>query len=408
MKRIAKLLVLALTLVVSFSLGAGSTAEAAKKVTVKKVASVNKLTGKKTITLTKGKKATLTTTVTVTPNKAANKKVTYKSSNKKVATVNSKGVITAKKAGSAKITVTSKKNSKKKATVKVKVVKGKVTKVTLSKTTASIEEGKTATLKATVKTSGKSPNKTVKWTSSNTAVATVSTKGVVTAKKAGTVTIKATSTDGTKKSASCKVTVTAKPVPTPDVPTPDVPTPDVPTPDVPTPDVPTPDVPTPEKEYITTVTPIDGVEVEVVVDFKEDATVAQIQDDLNAVAAFSNDAEVVVTLNGQDYVAKVVDGQVTINGKLLADSEKADGKPVAVKTTIKSDKIASITVFAPASVASVEVGSVTFADITKDSFKIGATSYNYEVNGKNIVITGDAEAALSGLSTVAVVSKSVK
>ena len=398
MKRIAKLLVLALTLVVSFSLGAGSTAEAAKKVTVKKVASVNKLTGKKTITLTKGKKATLTTTVTVTPNKAANKKVTYKSSNKKVATVNSKGVITAKKAGSAKITVTSKKNSKKKATVKVKVVKGKVTKVTLSKTTASIEEGKTATLKATVKTSGKSPNKTVKWTSSNTAVATVSTKGVVTAKKAGTVTIKATSTDGTKKSASCKVTVTAKPVPTPDVPTPDVPTPDVPT----------PDVPTPEKEYITTVTPIDGVEVEVVVDFKEDATVAQIQDDLNAVAAFSNDAEVVVTLNGQDYVAKVVDGQVTINGKLLADSEKADGKPVAVKTTIKSDKIASITVFAPASVASVEVGSVTFADITKDSFKIGATSYNYEVNGKNIVITGDAEAALSGLSTVAVVSKSVK
>jgi len=45
-------------------------------------------------------------------------KVTYKTSNKKVATVSSRGVITAKKKGTAKITV---KSGKKTYTVTVKV-----------------------------------------------------------------------------------------------------------------------------------------------------------------------------------------------------------------------------------------------------------------------------------------------
>lgn len=53
----------------------------------------------------------------------ASKKVTYKSSKKKVATVSAKGVIKAKSQGTAKITVTSKKNKKAKATVTVKVTK---------------------------------------------------------------------------------------------------------------------------------------------------------------------------------------------------------------------------------------------------------------------------------------------
>ncbi len=180
--------------------------EAAAKASVKKVASVNSLTGSKTIRLAKGKKATLKTTVTVTPNKASNKKVTYKSSNKKIATVTSKGVITGKKAGTAKITVTSKKNKKKKAVVTVKVVKGKVTKIRLAKTSGTLTAGDTKKLKAVV-TASAGGSKSVVWTTSNKKVATVNKNGTVKGVKAGKATITVKAADGTGKKAVYKVTV---------------------------------------------------------------------------------------------------------------------------------------------------------------------------------------------------------
>lgn len=70
-------------------------------------------------TLTAGQKFTLKVKK-VKPAKA-NKKVTWKSSKKSVATVSSKGVVKAKKAGKATITATSKKNKKVKATCKITV-----------------------------------------------------------------------------------------------------------------------------------------------------------------------------------------------------------------------------------------------------------------------------------------------
>jgi uncharacterized repeat protein (TIGR02543 family) len=69
--------------------------------------------------------------------------------------------------------------------------------------------GKTITLKAAV-TPGNATNSKVKWTSSKTTVATVSSTGKVTAKKAGKVTIKASATDGSGKTCSYTVTVYKK------------------------------------------------------------------------------------------------------------------------------------------------------------------------------------------------------
>lgn len=81
----------------------------------------------------------------------------------------------------------------------------RVTNVTLDKTSATLEIGKTVKLVATVSPSG-ATFPTVTWTSSDDSIAKVSSDGTVTAVKTGTVTIKATA-DG--KEAVCIVTVNA-------------------------------------------------------------------------------------------------------------------------------------------------------------------------------------------------------
>ena len=102
----------------------------------------------------------------------------FKSSNTKVATVNSKGVITGKKAGTTKITVTVGKY-KKDLTVKVKKPS-----FSLVKSSANLKKGKKVTIKVKA-----APASKVTYKSSNTKVATVNSKGVVTAKKKGTAKI---------------------------------------------------------------------------------------------------------------------------------------------------------------------------------------------------------------------------
>ncbi len=189
--------------------------------------------------------------VTVTPKKAS-KKVTYKSSNKKVVKVSSKGVAKAlKKKGTVKITVTSKQNEKKKATITVKIgtpikkvtiqntatvkwtssnfelktVNGQLRKiypsfkekVTKKNGAFQVQAGRTITLKATL--SPKKPtSKKVQWSADKSSryVALVPSGRtcVVSAKKVSgkdnyTVKVTAKAMDGSGKKSSVKIQVGA-------------------------------------------------------------------------------------------------------------------------------------------------------------------------------------------------------
>ncbi|MCM1544508.1 MAG: Ig-like domain-containing protein [Ruminococcus sp.] len=175
------------------------------KVTVKKVIKSTAVKLNKTsISLSDGTSYTLTPTFT--PSNTSYKTVTWKSSNTSVAKVNASGKVTAVAPGKATITCTTK-DSGKTATCVVTVKAVKATGVKLNKTTASVNEGASVTLKATLVPSN-ATNKNVTWKSSNTSVATVNASGKVTAKKVGTATITCTTKDGNK---TAKCTVTVKP-----------------------------------------------------------------------------------------------------------------------------------------------------------------------------------------------------
>lgn len=111
---------------------------------------------------------------TVTPAKAANKAVTWSTSNSKYATVDKNGTVAVnKKAGGKTVTITAtaKDGSKKKASIKIKIAKGEVKKIKITGK-KTVNAGKTLSLKAKV-TATKGANKKLKWTSSNTKYATV-------------------------------------------------------------------------------------------------------------------------------------------------------------------------------------------------------------------------------------------
>lgn len=177
-----------------FSEGDYVTAVTSNKPGTVKVTNVNK---NGTFKLTAGKKKG-SAVVTVTP-VTSKEKVTYSSSNKKVATVSSKGVIKAKKAGTAKITV---KSGKKKVVVTVKVTGVKTTNLSGVPAAKNVSKGKSFKIKAIA--TPKNTDEKITFKSSNKKVATVTSKGVVKGLKKGAATI--TVQSGSKKM-TCKVTV---------------------------------------------------------------------------------------------------------------------------------------------------------------------------------------------------------
>lgn len=149
-------------------------------------------------TIYKGK--TLTLKATLKP-AGVSDKITWTSSKPKIASVSNKGKVTGLKKGTT--TITAKTASGKKATCKVTVKEVAAKKIKLNKSAVVLEEEKIYTLKPTL--TPKNSTDTLKWSSSNPKVATVSSKGKITAIKPGTATITVKTQKG--KKATCKVTV---------------------------------------------------------------------------------------------------------------------------------------------------------------------------------------------------------
>ena len=141
--------------------------------------------------IVKGKTRQLRATI-----RGTTRKPSWSSSNSSVASVNSKGKITAKKKGTAVITC---KVGSQKATCRVEVRNPSI-KLNKTNVTLYTSGSKTASLSASVQ----GASSKVVWKSSNTSVATVTSKGKVTAKRAGVATISAKANGVTAK---CKVTV---------------------------------------------------------------------------------------------------------------------------------------------------------------------------------------------------------
>ena len=239
MKKRKYLLLLFLVFAVILSAGtAMAAAKAPKKIKL----------NKKKLTLTVGKSYKLKAAVSP---KKANKKVKWKSSNKKIVTVTSKGKLKAKKAGKATITCTSKANKKIRATCKVTVKKTKKTsKPANSNPDDSKSESKDTKTQDTKKKDTKTPEtialkklslydkakgfdltggilldigfdytpgvkydpsnatyKDVKWTSSDISVFTVDQNGKCTGVGGGTATLTCTSVKDPTIKAECPVEV---------------------------------------------------------------------------------------------------------------------------------------------------------------------------------------------------------
>ena len=155
----------------------------------------------------KQKNDTFTITPAISPDDADNKNVIWSSSDSSIATVNSDGLISCLKAGTATITVTSAENNSIKASLSL-TVNDKVTITTFSYSSTSIDVGKTSAT-PTVSITG-TPMSGPTYSSSNTGVATINaTTGVVTgvAKGTSTITITYTNYDGTKATKTCNITI---------------------------------------------------------------------------------------------------------------------------------------------------------------------------------------------------------
>jgi uncharacterized protein YjdB len=146
-----------------------------------------------------------TLSVTGAPSNATNKTLLWTSSNPEVASVNSSGKVIAASKGSTVVKAAATDGSGKYVSCVVTVNNIQILNVYLDKSSLDLSEGDTATITATLYPTN-ATTKTLKWTSSNTSVATVDSKGnVIAGATKGYAIITATATDGSGKFAECVV-----------------------------------------------------------------------------------------------------------------------------------------------------------------------------------------------------------
>ena len=152
------------------------------------------------LTLKKGESETLV--ATILPADATENKVTWNTTNSNMASVDANGKVTA--VGGGNVTISAKVGGKSAACMVTVTVP--VESVTLNRTGITLDEGQSATLKATV-TPKDATDKTVTWSSSDESIVTVDQEGTINAIKQGSATIQAKAED---KLATCTVTVIKK------------------------------------------------------------------------------------------------------------------------------------------------------------------------------------------------------
>ena len=167
-------------------------------ITVKEILSKAVRLSAKNVSLYKGQSRTLK--AAMTPGNSTDT-LKWSSSNKKVVTVTSKGVIKAVGKGKAVIKAVTSSGKKVSCSVTVKDIKS--TAVKLKKSSLTLTKGKTFSLLSSV--SPKAASGTVRWTTSDKKVASVSDSGTVMGVSDGTATITAMASNG--KKAVCKVRV---------------------------------------------------------------------------------------------------------------------------------------------------------------------------------------------------------
>lgn len=179
------------------------------QVTVKqKVGEISLSAGKTTLKVGESTKVT----ASISPENATDKGITFTSSAATVATVDADGNVMATGAGSATITATAKDGKGASSSISLKVEE-MAAGVTLEPNSLNLKENETAQLSASVQPT--TASQSIRYSSNNDAVATVSNTGLVTAVKEGTAIITAAANDGSGKYATCTVKVGSTPVEVP-------------------------------------------------------------------------------------------------------------------------------------------------------------------------------------------------